>query len=397
MPNLSEKHIAWITWILLFILPMQGMTIDLIAPSLPAIAHALDISSGAAKNIISFYLLGYALGNFSGGILTDSFGRRKLLLGSLACFVVASLIPIFYPDITVLYMARILQGITLGAVSVVNRAIFADLYPAEKLTKLGVLFGTMFGIGPIIGPFIGGYLQYYFGWQSCFVFFAVVMMIELILIFLVVPETHHKRQPFCAVSIKRNIQTILKHKEFMTLIMMMGLVYSLIISFNILAPFLVETRFHYSAIFFGHLALFMGLSFLLATFVCRYSLSKYPVRQLLSTFVKFLFVFSVFALAGSYIFPESIVFLSIISGIMFFTSGFIFPMSLGYGLSFFRHIAGTATATMYLVNISIASLVGFLVSLLKIETIIPMMWVYFVIIALIFFICSRLINASKNN
>ena len=165
MANLSEKHIAWITWILLFILPMQGMAIDLIAPSLPAIAQALEISSAAAKTVIGFYLLGYALGNFSGGILTDSFGRRKLLLGGLAGFVVASLMPIFYPDISVLYMARILQGITLGAVSVVNRAIFADLYPAEKLTKLGVLFGTVFGIGPIIGPFIGGYLQYYFGWK----------------------------------------------------------------------------------------------------------------------------------------------------------------------------------------------------------------------------------------
>ena len=72
---------------------------------------------------------------------------------------------------------------------------------------------------------------------------------------------------------------------------------------------------------------------------------------------------------------------------MFFACGFIFPMSMGKGISLFRHIVGTASAVMYLINILITSLASFSVSFLTMHSAIPLMLIYFsllVIAALIY-------------
>jgi MFS transporter, DHA1 family, multidrug resistance protein len=79
----------------------------------------------------------------------------------------------------------------------------------------------------------------------------------------------------------------------------------------------------------------------------------------------------------SYFLPYSVSLITISSAMMFFGTGFIFPMSMGKGISLFRHIAGTATATMYLINVLITGLTSFVVSLLNIHSAISLMWLYF--------------------
>ncbi len=166
MIALSERRTSIIVWTLLGLMPIVGMCVDLIAPSLPSMAQSLNISTGIAKDIISIYLIGYGLGNFFTGLLTDSLGRKTLLRLSLLGFFISSLLPVLYPKIEAVLLARFLQGFTIGSVAVVARAILSDILPAEKLVRLGTILGAMWGLGPIIGPAIGGYLQFYFGWKD---------------------------------------------------------------------------------------------------------------------------------------------------------------------------------------------------------------------------------------
>jgi MFS family permease len=79
----SPRRVNLILLILLLLYPLIGMGIDLIAPSLPAISHDLGVSSTISKNLITLYLFGYAAGNFLIGFLSDTLGRRKLLMVSL--------------------------------------------------------------------------------------------------------------------------------------------------------------------------------------------------------------------------------------------------------------------------------------------------------------------------
>ncbi len=77
--SISQKQTSVIVLVLLSINPIIGMAVDLVSPSLPAITLSLNISAKVAKDVISIYLLGYALGNFSMGFLTDALGRQTLI------------------------------------------------------------------------------------------------------------------------------------------------------------------------------------------------------------------------------------------------------------------------------------------------------------------------------
>lgn len=390
--TLSGKHILFIIWALLCFMPIVGMAVDLVSPSLPAIANNLQVSVSITKDIISIYLFGYALGNFITGFLTDALGRQKLIRIALLAFIIVSLIPVLFPNITILLLARFFQGITLGAVAVLARAIFSDILIPEKLIKLGPLIGSMWGLGPVVGPVIGGYLQFYFGWKAGFYFFALAALCGLIAIFLIVPETHYQPQPLNIKTIKNNLFEVLTNRLFMAIVILMGLVYSLIITFNTLGPFLIQTKLHYTPVFFGHLALWLGLIFLSATFICRYLLKKYKVEQLYFVVINFSFLIAVLAIIASYFFTKSIVLITIASALMYFTCGFIFPLSMGKGLALFRHIAGTASATMYLINILITSLTAFLVSFINLQNAIPLMWIYFLLTLMCVFVFWSMIR-----
>ncbi len=378
--NLSPQRIQLIIWTLLGLMPIVGMAVDLISPSLPAIANELHIANSSAKNMISLYLLGYALGNFFTGFLTDALGRQKLMRLNLLGFIVISLIPIFLPHIDFLLLTRLLQGVTLGAVAVLARAIFSDILPPEKLIRFGVLIGTMWGLGPVIGPILGGYLQFYFGWQAGFYFFALITFIGLTATFFIVPETHFNRHPLQLQTIQKNLSEVLKNRLFLAMVILMGLVYSLLIIFNIMGPFLIQSTLHYSAVFFGHLALYFGLVFLFATFVCRYFLKKYPVEKLFFATINLALLITLALFGISFLLTDSIVLTAIASGLMFFICGFLFPMSMGKGMSLFRHIAGTASATMYLINMLITSVCGLLVSFINVQSVVSLIWMYLLLL-----------------
>lgn len=380
--DFSEKKTQTIVWTLLFVMPILGMTIDLVAPSLPAIAASLKVTASVAKNVISVYLLGNALGNFITGFLTDAWGRKKLLLGGLAGFLIASLLPVIFPDIKILLFARFLQGLTIGAVSVVTRTIFSDVLPPVKLVQLGTMIGAMWSLGPILGPVIGGYLQVYVGWQAGFGFFALIAAIMFLAICRVVPETHFNRHPLRMATMKKNFREVISNPVFMALVVLMGLTYSLIIVFNTAGPFIIQSKLHYSPVFFGHLALLLGVVFLMATLLCRFILKFFPLKQLLSIMIHLIFASALIGLIISYRYMDSVVLITISSALMFIGAGFIFPMSMGTGVSLFRHISGTATATMYLINILICSFMSFVVSLLSAHSAVTLTWLYFILISI---------------
>jgi MFS family permease len=111
--KISTERTSLMVWVILSLYPLVGMGVDLIAPSLPAISHSLQASSAFSKNLITLYLLGYALGSFLMGFLSDTLGRRRLVIGGFLIFSLASLLPVFFPTEATLLLARGLQGFTI--------------------------------------------------------------------------------------------------------------------------------------------------------------------------------------------------------------------------------------------------------------------------------------------
>ncbi|QEL55173.1 Bcr/CflA family efflux MFS transporter [Chromobacterium paludis] len=385
---LAPRQLKRLLAVLLLLMPLFGMAVDLVAPSLPAMAAMLGESNGAIQNLISLYLLGYALGNFVSGFLTDAWGRRKLLLGGMAGFALISLLPLWLPTLPALLATRFVQGLMVGTISVVARSVYPDVLAPQELVRVGVIAGSMFGLGPIIGPVLGGYLQVYAGWQACFVFFSASMVLMWALVACYVPETHFNRHPLNLPTIRRNLAEVLRHRHFMGMVVLMGAIYSMSIAFNTVGPFIIQTGWHYSPIVFGHIAFGLGLVFLLATFLCRYLLTRHPVAGVQQGMTRLLLAVTLAGLALSQHWPDSLALLCAISALMFFGQGMLFPMSMGRGLSLFRHIAGTATAVMYLINILMTSVTSFLLSLLSVHDA-PALLAVYLILALICFFANR--------
>ena len=351
MTSLSAARINGILIVLFLMFPLVGMGIDLIAPSLPAITHSLGVTPQASKILIAIYLLGNCLGNVFSGFSSDSWGRRYLALSGLLGFTIFSIVPVMLPTLPVLFLARFFQGFCLAMASVLARTIMSDILVEKRLVQIIPMISTVWGIGPIIGPVIGGYLQYYFDWQACFYFFAAYGLILFVLFLSFLPETHHQRQPLHLKIAWGAVREMLSHRIFLGSILVMGWIYSLMIIFNTLGPFLVQVTFHHTPVYFGHAALCMGIAYLLGTIVCRQLLKVWKWEQVfllgfgMSVSMTFLLLLLV------WMFPQGLLLLVIFSTIIFFACGLIFPSVMSRGFVLFRHYAGKASAIINLLMV----------------------------------------------
>lgn len=400
-PHFSDSHVKLIFFVILGLYPLVGMGIDLIAPSLPAISHDLHASNSFSKNLITLYLLGFMLGNFIIGFLSDALGRRKLMLLGFFIFIAVSLLPVLFGEPLVLLLARFFQGFTIAAFAVNSRAVLSDILPKDRLIRSTTMIATMWGIGPIIGPVIGGYFQFYFNWQMCFYFFALMGFLGLLAMIFIVPETHFHRQPLQFYQLKNNFMSIITHRIFLGMVILMGITYSLLIVFNTLGPFLIQTSLGYSPVFFGQVALLMGLAFLAGTFLCRRLLQHLYPEAIFFYGIFFFTMVAAISVIAAFIYSNNIWAIILSTLFMFLCCGIIYPTAMGKGLSLFRHLAGSGSAIMNLINMSITSFTAFIMSLIHINNAITITYIYFglMVIACViyyFLIKNRISSSDKH-
>jgi MFS transporter, DHA1 family, multidrug resistance protein len=188
-------------------LSMLGpFSIDTYLPSFPAIRADLGISVVQVQQTLSAYLFTFAFMTLFHGTLSDSFGRRPVILVSLGVFVLTSLGCATAHAFEQLLLFRTLQGFSAGAGMVVGRAIIRDSLEGHAAQRLMALVTLIFGVAPVIAPVVGGWLQQWFGWQSIFVFLALYGTALFAVCYVKLPETlpATRRQPFAAVPLARN-------------------------------------------------------------------------------------------------------------------------------------------------------------------------------------------------
>jgi DHA1 family bicyclomycin/chloramphenicol resistance-like MFS transporter len=197
--------------VLLAALAMIGpFSIDTYLPSFPAIQGDLRVSAVQMQQTLSVYLLTFAVMTLFHGTLSDSFGRRPIVLVSLLVFAIASLGCALAATFEQLLVFRGVQGLSAGAGIVVGRAIIRDSLEGHAAQRLMSLVTMIFGVAPAIAPIIGGWLQGWFGWRSVFVFLLAYSAVLLLACRMRLPETlpRHDRQPFRLRPLARNYWTL---------------------------------------------------------------------------------------------------------------------------------------------------------------------------------------------
>ncbi|MCW5606108.1 MAG: multidrug effflux MFS transporter [Burkholderiales bacterium] len=181
-------------------------SIDTYMPSFPAMARAFSVSQAQVQQTLAAYLLPFAFMTLVHGTLSDSFGRRPVILAGLACFTLASVGCAFAQSFDQLLLFRAVQGLSAGVGMVVGRAIIRDSFEGHEAQRLMALVTMIFGLAPAIAPIIGGWLQSVFDWHAVFAFLALYGVALFLACHLRLPETLPRsgRQPFAPGPLARN-------------------------------------------------------------------------------------------------------------------------------------------------------------------------------------------------
>ena len=214
--------------LILALLTMVGpLGIDTYLPSFHAIGADFGVSQLVVQQTLSVYVGGLAVMTLFYGTLSDSFGRRRVMLVSLGLFALASAAAAVAPSAGWLVFLRGLQGAAGGAGMVIARAIVQDKFKGAEAQRMMALIMMMFGVAPAIAPMIGGLLQSVWGWRSVFVFLTVFTVLLLAGGARVLQETlpANQREPFRAGVILRNYGRAFGRPRFMLMSAAIGLAF----------------------------------------------------------------------------------------------------------------------------------------------------------------------------
>ena len=145
-----------LTWILAGLAMVGPLAIDTYLPSFPAIVQDFNASPLLVQQTLSFFLFTFAFMMLFYGTLSDSFGRRPVILVSLVLYVIASVGAALAPSLGWLLAWRVLQGLSAGAGSVIGRAIVQDRYSGAAAQKILSHIMMVFALAPAIAPVLGG-------------------------------------------------------------------------------------------------------------------------------------------------------------------------------------------------------------------------------------------------
>lgn len=338
--NIKEKNQKIATILAFALIPLSGFATDIYIPSLPTMAGEMQVSSVQVQLTLSIFLISYGVAQLFIGSILDSFGRYKIGLYSLLIFAAASVVIAITHNIYLIYLMRIIHGLTVGAIVVAKRAYFVDLFEGEQLKHYLSLFSIIWSTGPIVAPFIGGYLQSAFGWESNFYFLGGFAIVFAALEFIFSGETLKHFTDFQLKKIANIYLDMIKTPSFTLGIVMLGLAYCMVMVYNMTGPFIIEHHLHLSPIIAGYSSLVLGFAWMVGGFIGKATINK--------PFFKRLAINTILQLAFVIVMILSLNFVSNLYSLIFFAfiihigAGFTFNNYFTFCLSKFPKNAGIA-------------------------------------------------------
>jgi DHA1 family bicyclomycin/chloramphenicol resistance-like MFS transporter len=213
-------------------------SIDAYLPAFEGIQRSLGATPIEIQQTLSAYLFAFGVMFLFHGALSDSFGRRPVIMVALVVYTVASVFAALTSDVHGLIVWRVVQGLSVGAGMVVGRAMIRDLFGPEDAQRLMSMVTLFFGLAPAIAPIIGGWLFIGLGWRSVFWFLAFVGVVLIVAGWRYLPETlaEDARQSFHPVALLKGYEEVGINVRFLLLSLAAGFNFNAFFLYIVSAP-----------------------------------------------------------------------------------------------------------------------------------------------------------------
>jgi DHA1 family bicyclomycin/chloramphenicol resistance-like MFS transporter len=190
---------------------------DMYVPAFPEMVTYFATTEDKIQLILSLNFAGLCVASLICGPLSDSFGRRKVLLMGLLSFFVSSLGCIFAQNFTTMLSWRFIQGMSASVPMVVAFAIFLDKYSLGKASQFIGIINSVISSAMAGAPVLGAWLSSTFHWRLNFVIIAILVFLSLIGTWFFIDESlpKERRTKFNLIAILKDYGSLLSNFKFM--------------------------------------------------------------------------------------------------------------------------------------------------------------------------------------
>jgi DHA1 family bicyclomycin/chloramphenicol resistance-like MFS transporter len=345
------------------LMALAALTVDMMLPALPQIGRTLGVANGNDRQlIISFYLGGFAIGQFVCGPFSDRFGRRPPLLAGLALHLCGTLLAAASSSFAGLLAARAIQGFGAAAPRVLAVAIVRDRFQGREMSRIMSFVMMVFIVAPLLAPGLGEAILELSNWRWIFLLLLLAALSCFGWAAARLPETRPPgdRLPLSAGAVWHAIKLVTLTRQTIGHVIAMGFIFGLLISYIMSAEQIFVEAYGLGArfplVFAGISAFLIAAALINASAVRRLGMRVISHRALAGA----LAACGLMALAGYPDKPPLLLFCAFMACV-FFCFGLIMPNFNALAMEPMAHIAGTASSIAGFYSTGAAAILGTLI------------------------------------
>ncbi|MDE9554754.1 Bcr/CflA family multidrug efflux MFS transporter [Xenorhabdus bovienii] len=368
--RLSYLGLVLILGLLSMLMPLA---IDMYLPSMPTIATNFGVDAGRVQMTLSSYILGFAIGQMVYGPMSDSLGRKPVIVGGVIVFAIASAACALSQDIDTFISMRFLHGFSAAAASVVINALMRDMFTKDEFSRSMSFVTLVMIIAPLLAPMLGGLMMVWFNWHAIFWSISIAGVITAFLVAFFIRETlpKERRQRFNLKTIFNQFAMLFRQRQVLFYILASGFSFAGMFSFLSAGAFVYIDLNGVSAQHFGY---YFGLNIIflfIMTMINSQCVRKYGASKMLHFGVFVQFIMGLWLLFSTVL---DLGFISLVIGVAIYISGIsmITSNAMAVVLDDYPHMAGTVASLAGTIRFSIAALVGTILSSVSAKSAWPM-------------------------